>query len=72
MKEYKDIDLDLYKILYIVQKNGGFSKVAEELSTTQPAVSYKIRKLEENLGIALFIRDSSPLRLTQEAKSSRG
>ena len=68
MKEYKDIDLDLYKILYIVQKNGSFSKAAEELNTTQPAVSYKIRKLEENLGITLFIRDSRPLQLTQEAK----
>ena len=32
MKEYKDIDLDLYKILYIVQKNGSFSKAAEELT----------------------------------------
>ena len=61
MKEYKDIDLDLYKILYIVQKNGSFSKATEELNTTQPAVSYKIRKLEENLGITLFIRDSRPL-----------
>ena len=53
MKEYKDIDL--YKILYIVQKNGSFSKATEELNTTQPAVSYKIRKLEENLGITLFM-----------------
>ncbi len=68
MKEFKDIDLDLYKILYIVQKNGSFSKAAEELNTTQPAVSYKIRKLEEILGITLFIRDPRPLQLTPEAK----
>lgn len=68
MKDYKDIDLDLYKILYVVQKNGSFSKAAEELNTTQPAISYKIRRLEEILDTTLFIRDSRPLQLTPEAK----
>lgn len=61
-------NLDLYRILYIVKKNGSFSKAAEELNTTQPAISYKIRKLEEILGIKIFIRETRPLQLTPEAK----
>ena len=64
----EEIDFDFYKVLYIVKKNGSFSKAAEELNTTQPAVSYKIKKLEEKLGIKLFIRDTRPLQLTSEAK----
>ena len=61
-------NLDFYRILYIVKKNGSFSKAAEELNTTQPAISYKIRKLEEILGIKIFIRETRPLQLTPEAK----
>lgn len=62
------VDLDLYRVFYIVKKNGNFSKAAEELNTTQPAISYKIKKLEEILGIKLFVRDTRPLKLTSEAE----
>lgn len=44
----EETDFDLYRILYIVKKSGNFSKAAEQMNTTQPAVSYKIKKLEEN------------------------
>ena len=62
------VDLDLYRVFYIVKKNGNFSKAAEELNTTQPAISYKVKKLEEILGVKLFIRDTRPLKLTSEAE----
>lgn len=42
------VDFDLYRVFYIVKKNGSFSKAAEEMNTTQPAISYKVKKLEEN------------------------
>ena len=54
------VDLDLYRVFYIVKKNGNFSKAAEELNTTQPAISYKVKKL--------FVRDTRPLKLTSEAE----
>ena len=64
----EEVDFDLYRVLYIVKKNGSFSKAAEEMNTTQPAVSYKVEKLEEKLGVKLFVRDTRPLKLTSEAK----
>lgn len=64
----EDVDFDLYRVLYIVKKSGSFSKAAEEMNTTQPAVSYKVKKLEEKLGVKLFVRDTRPLKLTSEAK----
>lgn len=63
-----EIDMDLYRILYVVKKNGSFSKAAEELNTTQPAISYKVKKIEDILGVRIFIRDTRPLQLTPEAK----
>lgn len=63
-----EIDMDLYRILYVVKKNGSFSKAADELNTTQPAISYKVKKIEDILGVRIFIRDTRPLQLTPEAK----
>jgi LysR family transcriptional regulator, glycine cleavage system transcriptional activator len=44
-----------------------FTRAAEELNVTQTAVSHQIRRLEEQLGIALFIRRKRGLELTREA-----
>lgn len=41
-----------------------FSKVAEKLNISQPALSKQIIHLETDLGVKLFDRDYSPLRLT--------
>lgn len=62
------IDLNLYNVFYTVYKCGSFSKAAEKLYVTQPAVSYSIKKLEEILGIVLFIREKNVLKVTEEAE----
>ncbi len=41
-----------------------FRKAAEKLNTTQPAISSRIAKLEETLGVRLFERDTGFIRLT--------
>ncbi len=41
-----------------------FRKTAEKLNTTQPAISSRIAKLEESLGVRLFERDTGFIRLT--------
>ncbi|GLS34701.1 LysR family transcriptional regulator [Mesorhizobium tianshanense] len=43
---------------------GSFRKAAERLNTTQPAISSRIAGLEEALGVKLFERHSSSVRLT--------
>lgn len=43
-----------------------FSRAAERLRITQPAVSHQIQTLENELGVPLFHRTSKSVRLTQE------
>ncbi|CAN5357803.1 transcriptional regulator GcvA [soil metagenome] len=44
-----------------------FTNAAQELNVTQTAISHQIRRLEEELGIRLFIRQSRSLALTPQA-----
>ena len=43
-----------------------FSRAAESLRLTQPAVSHQISTLENEMGVRLFHRTSKSVRLTQE------
>ncbi len=45
-----------------------FTLAASELNVTQTAISHQIRRLEEELGIRLFIRQNRALALTSEAR----
>ena len=47
---------------------GSFRKAADRLNTTQPAVSSRIAGLEEALGVKLFERQSSNVRLTAQGQ----
>lgn len=48
-----------------VVRRGSFTKAAEELFLTQPAVSQKIQLLEKQLGMRLFDRTGKTLRINQ-------
>ncbi len=45
-----------------------FTNAAAELNVTQTAISHQIRRLEEELGIRLFVRQNRALALTAEAR----
>lgn len=45
-----------------------FTKAADELFLTQSAVSHRIRKLEEHLGVKLFQRLTRKINLTEDGK----
>ena len=47
-----------------VARLGSFSKAADQLYTTQPAISARIAGLEESLGVALFNRQGGAVTLT--------
>jgi LysR family transcriptional regulator, glycine cleavage system transcriptional activator len=46
-----------------------FTRAAAELNVTQTAISHQIRRLEEQLGIRLFLRRNRALLLTREAQA---
>jgi LysR family glycine cleavage system transcriptional activator len=45
-----------------------FTQAASELNVTQTAISHQIRRLEDELGIRLFVRKNRALALTPEAR----
>ena len=59
-------NLSLYKIFYTVAQEKNISRASQELYISQPAISKSIRKLEESLGVTLFVRSSRGVRLTEE------
>lgn len=50
-------------------RTGSFSKAAQELSVTQPAVTVQIRQLERHCGVSLFDRVRRRGKLTQAGQS---
>ena len=63
-----DVNIELYKIFYVVAKLLNISKAAQELYISQPAVTMNIKKLEDTLGTILFIRNKRGVTLTNEGK----
>ena len=47
-----------------VYETGSFSRAAQQLFISQPALSQAIRKTEDELGAAIFVRDTHSVRLT--------
>lgn len=63
-----NIDLELYRVFYVVAKNKHMTRASEELHISQPAISQSIKKLEEQLGGTLFLRSNKGMELTEEGK----
>ena len=61
-------NLSQYRIFYEVARAGNISKAAKELYISQPAISKSISKLEDNLGVSLFTRNSRGVQLTREGE----
>ena len=56
------------KTLLTVVECGNFTRAAQLLSMTQPAVSHHIRQLEEEIGETIFLRGKKGLVLTSQGK----
>ena len=50
---------------------GGFRRAADALRVSQPAVSARIKALEESLGVALFVRAPTGLTLSPAGRALR-
>ncbi|MCF4010091.1 HTH-type transcriptional regulator HdfR [Rheinheimera sp. UJ63] len=58
------MDTELLKTFLEVQHTRHFGKAAENLYLTQSAVSFRIRQLEQQLGVHLFVRHRNNIQLT--------
>lgn len=59
---------DHLEYVKVIQECGSFTKAAEKLYITQPALSLVIGKLEEELGTRLFVRSKKGAVLTEEGE----
>jgi putative choline sulfate-utilization transcription factor len=64
----RPLDLGWMRIFAEIGKVGSLSSAAAALGLTQPAVSYQIRRLEEQLGISLLTRQHRGVQLTPEGQ----
>ncbi|MCI9595774.1 MAG: LysR family transcriptional regulator [Firmicutes bacterium] len=64
------MSLNLYQMAYVVEvaKCGSISKAAQNLFLSQPHLSNTIKALEQELGVALFLRSSKGITLTEEGR----
>ena len=63
-----NISYDSYRVFYYAAKFRSFSQAAAALYSNQPNVTRMIRKLESELGCALFFRSPQGVRLTPEGE----
>lgn len=56
------------RIVQAVEQQGSLTAAAKALCVTQSALSHSMRKLEDNLGTAVWLREGRSLRLTQAGR----
>ncbi len=58
------LELRHLRTIRAIHEEGGLARAAERLCITQSALSHQIKALEEQAGVALFVRRSKPLKLS--------
>ncbi|VUD46810.1 HTH-type transcriptional regulator MetR [Thalassocella blandensis] len=56
------------RVVQAVEQHGSLTAAAKELCVTQSALSHTMRKLEDNLGTPIWLREGRSLRLTQAGR----
>lgn len=56
------------RVVQAVEQYGSLTSAAKELCVTQSALSHAMRKLEDNLGTEVWLREGRSLRLTQSGE----
>ncbi|MBH0111675.1 LysR family transcriptional regulator [Novosphingobium sp. YJ-S2-02] len=64
----KRIALYHLETLIWIERLGTFASAAQRLNTTQPAISARVREIEEQLGVALFRREGRRMVLTARGR----
>ncbi len=67
----KNLSLRQIRIFSAAARHLSFSRAAEEMHLSAPAVSMQIKELEEELGSALFLRSGRKVTLTSAGDTFR-
>ncbi|MGI6071413.1 MAG: LysR family transcriptional regulator [Lachnospiraceae bacterium] len=62
------MNLKQFKYVLVLSGEGSFSKAADVLNISQPSLSQYIRKIEKKIGLKLFERTGSNVRLTDAGR----
>jgi DNA-binding transcriptional LysR family regulator len=61
-------DLDQLRVVEAIARQGSFTAAAKVLHRVPSTISYAVGKLEEDLGVGLFLREGRSVRLTAEGE----
>lgn len=65
---FNPLDVGCLRLFELTARHQNLTRAATELGMTQPALSYRIRQIEELLGVRLFHRRHRGLTLTREGE----
>lgn len=68
----RTLDLDLLRCFVTIAETGSFTRAGERLGRTQSTISLQVKRLEDQLGRAVFARTPRSLRLTAEGERLLG
>ena len=62
----RNLTLRQIKIFLSATKHMSFTRAAEELHISAPAISMQIKEMEEDMGVTLFLRENKKLPSLQQ------
>lgn len=69
VKSYSHFDITALHYFTVVAEERSFSRASNQLHIAQPAISRKIKALEDDLGVQLFMRHAKGVDLTEAGES---
>ncbi|WP_448681544.1 LysR substrate-binding domain-containing protein [Pseudomonas nicosulfuronedens] len=68
-RHFDDLQLGSIELFCLAAETGSFTAAANEAGVTPAAVSRSVARLEERLGVRLFVRTTRQMRLTDDGRS---